>query len=231
VKVGTSAVFNHRDFEHAPGESDPSIEKVYDTSKIEGFDAGVHTVELDGNLIVDLRDSAGATSNGFYFEGFGGAVPRVEGYRYGHYGAEATGYIDLYKKTRVLVIRAVHEAVVGDFDQIPFSDLPRLGGPHRLRGFELDRFRDKTSMVATLEYHYPIHANIAGSLFMDAGHVGEDYAALMRLRDWHLGGGGGFIFQLKDRILFTFDIAYGDGVQVYLTTDPLRAFAHRDSQL
>ncbi|MFS8065989.1 MAG: hypothetical protein ACMG6S_06425, partial [Byssovorax sp.] len=95
----------------------------------------------------------------------------------------------------------------------------------------LDRFRDKTPAVATVEYHYPIHEFIAGSLFIDAGRAAPNYKSLLDLGQWRLGGGGGIIIRSKTSVLFTLDVAYGDGVNVYFTTDPLRAFAGRSEQL
>jgi outer membrane protein assembly factor BamA len=130
----------------------------------------------------------------------------------------------------VLVLRAVLEGVEGEDQDIPFSELPRLGGPHRLRGYPLDRFRDEKSAVGTLEYHYPIHQYVAGSLYLDVGRVEKSYGDFLDSK-WKAGGGGGFIVRSRDNQLFTFDIAYGEGVQFHFTTDPLRAFAKRDTEL
>ena len=235
TKLGMTGILNHRDFEGARasdlGEGERSLTQTYDTARLPGFDHGANTLELNGNVVIDTRDNEGATSSGAYLEAFGGGLVPQHQYRFAHYGAELTGYINLYQHTRVLVLRLAHEAVAGDDDKIPFADLPRLGGPSRLRGFRLDRFRDKTTAVATVEYHYPIHEFIAGSLFLDAGRAAPDYKSLVDLPQWHLGGGGGIIIRSKKSVLFTLDVAYGDGVNVYFTTDPLRAFAGRSEQL
>ena len=235
TKLGMTGILNHRDFAAARasdlGEGEHSLTQVYDTSRLPGFDYGSNTLELDGNVVVDTRDNEGATSSGVYLEAFGGGLVPQHQYRFAHYGAELTGYVNLYQHTRVLVLRLAHEGVAGDDDKIPFADLPRLGGPSRLRGFKLDRFRDKTTAVATVEYHYPIHEYIAGSLFLDAGRAAPDYKSLLDLPQWHLGGGGGIIVRSKKSVIFTLDVAYGDGVNVYFTTDPLRAFAGRSEQL
>ena len=120
--------------------------------------------------------------------------------------------------------------VEGDDSEIPFSELPRLGGPNRLRGYPLDRFRDEKAAVGTVEYHYPIHQFVAGALYVDVGKVAKSYGDFLN-SNWKVGGGGGFIVRSRDNQLFTFDIAYGEGVQFHLTTDPLRAFSKRDSEL
>jgi hypothetical protein len=230
LQLGGTAIYNVRDFGARERGSGQSIEQVYDTSRLVGFNERVATFEGDLNLIVDFRDVAGATSNGMYLELFGGRVPRLGDYGYWHHGAELTGYIDLYKRTRVLVLRGFVEGVEGPEADIPFTDLPRLGGPSRLRGYSLDRFRDEKAAVGTLEYHYPIHQYVAGSLYVDAGRVGQSYADFFG-GGWRAGGGGGFIVRSRDHQLFTFDIAYGDGIHFYVTTDPLRAFTKRDTEL
>ena len=74
VKMGATGRFTHREFDSAH-EDDPSIETVYDTSQLPGFDRGVDIVELGAELVVDTRDVGGATSSGIYFEAFGGVVP------------------------------------------------------------------------------------------------------------------------------------------------------------
>jgi outer membrane protein assembly factor BamA len=235
TKLGMIGILNHRDFEGARAvdvhEGEHRLDQVYDTSRLPGFDDGTRTLELDGSVVIDTRDSEGATSSGAYFEAFGGGLAPQHDYHFAHYGAELTAYIDLYHHDRVLVLRAVHEAVAGHDEDIPFADLPRLGGPKRLRGYTLDRFRDKATAVATVEYHYPIHQFVAGSLFLDAGRAARTYEGLVDVKNWRVGGGAGIIVRSKSSVLFTLDVAVGDGVNVYFTTDPLRAFAGRSEQL
>lgn len=231
VKIGGAAIFNRRTFGENTTE-ETSIEQVYDTSKLVGFREGATTLEVDATLTVDTRDSEGQTSSGVYVDAFAGAVPPIRKYAYAHYGFEATGYIDLYKQTRVLVVRGGIEAVEGGDDDIPFAALPRLGGPTRLRGYRLDRFRDEKSALATVEYQYPIHEMIGGAFFLDAGHVGKNYEKLSELSNWRLGGGFGLRVRSKEHSLFSLDFAYGnDGVLVFFTTTPLRAFSNRERQL
>jgi hypothetical protein len=231
LQIGATGVYNVRDFGPKQRGREPSIEQVYDTSALVGFADRTTTLETDLNLIIDLRDVAGATASGGYFEAFAGRVPELGGkYSFWHHGAELTGYINLYHRNRVLVLRAVVEGVEGSDQKIPFSSLPRLGGAHRLRGYRLDRFRDEKAAVGTVEYHYPIHQYVAGALFVDAGRVAHSYADLFEER-WKVGVGGGLIVRSRDSQLFAFDIAYGEGLQLYITTDPLRAFSKRERDL
>jgi hypothetical protein len=230
LQIGATGVYNVRDFGAKQRGSQPSVEQVYDVARLVGFEERTSTLETDLNLIVDLRDVAGATASGGYLELFAGYVPRLGQYSFWHHGAELTGYIDLYKRTRVLVLRAFVEGVEGRDEDIPFAELPRLGGPNRLRGYALDRFRDEKAAGGTVEYRYPIHQYVAGSLYVDVGRVEQRYRDFFD-GDWRAGAGGGFIVRSRDRQLFAFDVAYGDGLRFYLTTEPLRAFAKKDTEL
>ena len=242
VKTGLTGIFNHRTFGKKQGDfgGDPSIEGVYDTAAIPGFDHGVDVLELNLNLIADFRDRPGRTSSGIYFELFGGGAPKLDEHVFWHYGAEMTGFVNLYRHTRILVLRAAVEATHGDLDDIPFTELPRLGGPHRLRGYRLDRFRDKVAAMGTVEYHYPIHERVAGELFVDAGQVGRTYHAVVgdvfegetdAFEHWKTGYGAGFVVGDAESVVFRLDLSMGEGFQVFFSTDLIQAFNDRSRQL
>ncbi len=230
LQLGGTVSYNVRDFGAKQKGAEPSIEEAYDTTQLVGFDDRVAILEADLSLVVDLRDVAGATSSGAYLELFAGRAPSIGRYGFWHHGAELTTYLDLYRKTRVLVLRAMLEGVEGDEAEIPFSELPRLGGVSRLRGYPLDRFRDEKAALGTIEYRYPIHQYVAGALYCDVGRVEQRYSDLLD-STWKVGFGGGFVVRSREREIFTFDVAYGEGVQVHLTTQPLRAFAKRNTEL
>ncbi|HEY8927487.1 MAG TPA: BamA/TamA family outer membrane protein [Polyangia bacterium] len=140
----------------------------------------------------------GAPSTGTKVVLFGGLARSVElagggtSVAYTRYGLDGLRYFDLYNGDRVLILRGRLEGVAGAGDRIPFTDLPRLGGPTLLRGYSRDRFRDRVTLLASAEYRYPIWKDLAGYLFVDAGRV---YAALSDLGDAasrpRVGGGGG----------------------------------------
>ncbi|RYE76865.1 MAG: hypothetical protein EOO74_07770, partial [Myxococcales bacterium] len=229
VKLGGRSVFNHRTFGPKAANSDPSIEEVYDTRQLPGFVNGSTTIEFDANVVIDTRNTEGLTSSGTYVELFGGGVPRFREFGYFHHGLEATGFFDLYRQTRVLVLRGAIEGVEGPTERIPFNELPRLGGPQRLRGYRLDTFRDEKAVTATVEYLYPIHNNLSGALFVDAGRVAHAYDTLFSNLDAvRLGIGGGVMFHTADKAIFSLDVAYGDGINFFFTSNPLRAFHNRD---
>ncbi|MGE0321122.1 MAG: hypothetical protein AB7S68_02400 [Polyangiaceae bacterium] len=234
TKLGLFGVYNRRRFDREQRSfPEPSIEQVYDTARIPGFDSGVNTVELGVSLVHDTRDQEFA-SEGSYLELLGGGVVPAQGYRYWHFGGELTKFIDLYRHTRVLALRAALEGVVGDEEHIPFVELPRLGGVHDLRGYLSDRFRDKLSAVTTAEYRYPIHQLLSGKVFVDAGNVGRDFDNLVgstAFEDWKVGAGGGFLIHTDEDVVLSIDLAYGDQFTFFVTTSPLEFFHKRNRQL
>jgi outer membrane protein assembly factor BamA len=230
VKIGASAIVNHREFS-ANSVDKRQLASVYDASLLTGFDETVNTLELQANLVVDLRQNAGLDTRGSYLEAFFGGVPEFDRYTYLHYGFELAHTFDLYHATRLLRVRLALEAVEGDTARIPFTDLPRLGGVDRLRGYRESQFRDARASLTSIEYQYPIHQSVRGSVFVEAGYVADHYSDMVELNHWKVGYGGGLIIGSESDVGIEIDVAYGDGVHVYLSTDLARAFDGRSEQL
>lgn len=232
ARLGATAIFNDRSFGQAPEEL-VSIEEVYDTSTIDGFDTGFQNLELTADLEIDTRDTTGPTRRGGVMRGFAGGARPVGQRAFAHYGLELAYHFEPFWRDRVVVVRGALEAVYARDGVIPFTDLPRLGGVGQLRGFGAGQFRDRLSAVGTVEYRYPIHQNIAGHLFAEVGRVARTYGELatIGLADWHLGYGGGLIIRTKSTIKFRLDLAYGSEFQFYFSTDVLDAFRLREREL
>jgi hypothetical protein len=233
-QLGARGRFKAYEFS-APRGFKPDVDKrlvdVYDTSKVIGYDDEPLVSELEGVANIAVRDATGKSGHAFVGEAYGGGALPFRDYRYAQFGASLTGFIDLFHGNRLLVLRAVYQAVAGPKENIPFVELPSLGGPHRLRGYPLHRFRDEKAFVATVEYQYPVHEYLAGTLFCDVGEVSENFEGLFQRPSFHFGGGGGLIVRKKEKVYLSAEIAGGEGVQVVFTTDPLRAFADRDDLL
>jgi outer membrane protein assembly factor BamA len=90
-------------------------------------------------------------------------------------GADARHYIDLARGDRILMLRVRTSWAIGRLRSIPFPDLPSLGGSKLLRGYTAGRFHDRGSLLATVEYRYPVQDNISSYLFVDAGRVLDDW--------------------------------------------------------
>ncbi len=235
VRIGGSAIYNDRSFGPAGSSStDPSIEVGYDTATLRGFDRGFRNLELTGDFEIDTRNHRGATTAGGVFRGFAGGGSLVDTARYGHYGTEIAYFVSPFWPRRTFVGRVALEGVIDSDNDIPFTELPRLGGAGLLRGYRTDRFRDKLATTATLEYRWPIHELITGELFVETAKVGRTYDALLGAGfsdHWKVGYGGGLIIHTTERIRLRVDIAYGEGLELYLTTDVLDAFRKREREL
>ena len=233
-QLGARGRFKAYEFS-APRGFKPDVDRrlvdVYDTSQIIGYDDEPIVSELEAVANIAVRDATGKSAHAFVAEAYGGGALPLRDYRYAQFGASVTGVIDLFHGNRLLVLRAVYQAVAGPTENIPFVELPSLGGPHRLRGYPLHRFVDEKAFVATVEYQYPVHEFLAGTLFCDVGEVSQNFEGLFDNPRFHVGGGGGLIVRKKEKVYLTAEIAGGEGVQVVLTTDPLRAFADRDDLL
>lgn len=233
IKLGGTAIYNHRTFGAAePGSSDPSIETVYNTATLAGFDQGFDDLELTADLEIDTRDVPGPTQHGLLGRAFAGGGSIVDHPSYAHYGAELAYFLTPFWPERTFIFRGVLEGIRDNNDDVPFTELPRLGGAAFLRGYHTDQFRDKIATVGTIEYRYPIHHMLEGALFVDAGKVGRTLDAVYGNADaWHFGYGGGLILHSKRSALIRLDVADGDGLNVYFVTDVLDAFRNREREL
>ncbi|HEY4179580.1 MAG TPA: hypothetical protein VGM90_22220 [Kofleriaceae bacterium] len=235
-RIGGSAIYNDRSFGRAGSDSsEPSIEAVYDTAMIPGFDAGFRNLELTGDVSLDTRDNRGATQNGTVIKAFAGGGSLVDSADYMHYGAEASYFFTPFWPGRTFITRIALEGVRDKDKDMPFTELPRLGGAGLLRGYRTDQFRDDLAAIGTLEYHYPIMAFLSGDLFVEAGKVADNYDQLLGKgawsNDWHAGYGGGLIVHGRDSVKLRIDVAYGDGLNFYFSTDVLDAFRKRETEL
>ncbi len=90
----------------------------------------------------------------------------------------------------MLITRVRLEGVTGAVDQVPFTELPSLGGGNFLRGYPFERFRDRVAALASLEYQWDLSHFVDARLFTDVGRV---YSSLdeLSLHDLRVGFGGG----------------------------------------
>jgi outer membrane protein assembly factor BamA len=128
--------------------------------------------------------------------------------------------IHLFGGDRVLRLRFFGAAAVAPFHEIPFLDLPDLGGRQLLRGYRSDRFRDRIAMVGSIEYRFPIQPTVAGFVFTDAGRVFHDLDELTVDRP-RVGYGGGLLWFTSEVFLFRVVLASSidGGLEFFLSFD------------
>lgn len=109
------------------------------------------------------------------------------------YGTDLQHYIRLGRGPRLLAFRLHGEAIDAQVSEVPVTELPTLGGPVYLRGYYLDRWRDRVAAVATAEYQWDLSASLFASVFVDTGRV---YPALGDLSFDDLRTGYGVALEL-----------------------------------
>jgi hypothetical protein len=157
---------------------DPSIDFVYDTAAIPGFTHGTSFVRGGAGFAVDLRNQLGLTATGLLVRGWFDFTHGIDGDFASYWRVHGlVGVpIDLWQRTHVLWLQAATSAAWPDVGNIPFSELPTLGGPNDLRGFRFQDFRDYSAAWFSAEYRWPVWMWIHGAVFVDYGGVfGENY--------------------------------------------------------
>lgn len=178
------------------GETD-SIETAYMTGDLAGYDSGVQHAQGELELIYDTRRptspymSRAIDATGWYIAGHVGRTRGVgdDQSSFDFIGGEAQRFIDLWRGSRILSVRAAVETVTND-SFVSFLDLPRLGGYDSLRGYPSSRFRDRAFALASVEYTWDLGVDLAAYTFVDVGRV---YRSLQDLttNDLRVGYGGG----------------------------------------
>lgn len=153
------------------------IEAVYDPSVLVGY-SGLRYAYSELELRFDNRHSTSPfETRSLYSTGslaavFAGRVHRLDaGSDYWRYGADLQHFIRLAEGPRVLAVRLHGEGVSGTLSEVPFIDLPHLGGSSFLRGYPTDRFRDRVAAFGSVDYEWDLSPEVSASLFVDAGRV------------------------------------------------------------
>ena len=166
------------DLKYGESEDGIAIDQIYDASQLAGFTTGVRHLYTEGEVRWDTRDPlarrepiVGLHATGSLVRGFAGRVNRLDGGTdFWRYGLELQHAFHLAPGPRILAFRAYGEAVTGSRDEVPFTELPALGGDV-LRGYPFRRFRDRVATVTTAQYEWDISRAADAFVFVDAGRV------------------------------------------------------------
>jgi len=179
---------------------DDPVAGSYDATMITGFEETQRAAT--GELAVaydDRRRShrfvhAGAWSTGWLLRA-AGAWTRGDGSRTGMFSTgrgslEARRLFDLFHGDRVLSIGARAEMITADAEEVPFEQLPALGGSERMRAFARDELRGRSTTYADAQYEWALGADTRAFVFVEGGGVASKPTAL-ETDDLHFGYGGG----------------------------------------
>jgi hypothetical protein len=177
-----------------PGDNGEEITERYDTSRLPGFDGysyGYGELELrwDGRHSKAPLEPASVYSAGSLAAVFAGRVHRLDaGPDFNRYGVDLQHFFHLTRGPRVLALRFRGEGVTGRLEDVPFTELPRLGGSTYLRGYSLDRFRDRVAAFGSAVYSWDLSQWFSANVFVDAGRVFPSVEE-MSLHDMRVGYG------------------------------------------
>jgi hypothetical protein len=236
VSARVSSAFLWRSFDQSdPADIDDAedIAGHYQLDALPAFEEGAEYVYNEIELRYDTRrpatryEAASVPSRGLLVSGFTGLASGFGGapVDYVRYGADVQAYVHLGASPRVLVARALLEGLEGDLEEVPFVDLPRLGGPILLRGYRQDRFRDRVMALGSLEYQFDLSNMFAAFLFTDAGRVYRSVSQIEQegAEDLRVGYGGGIQLHTDRTFIGRFSVASSidGGVLFHLSLDPV----------
>jgi hypothetical protein len=187
-----------------------ATEDVYNPMDVPGYGDtlthGYGELELrwDTRRDVSRWEPHSTHADGSLVSGFAGYVVGIDNSPdFWHYGVDLQHYFRIAQGPRVIGLRFHGDGVSGSIAEIPFVELPYLGGDTFLRGYDFQRFRDRVAAVASAHYLWDVTPYLDAYLFVDAGRVysGVDNITLDGLRAGYGFGlkahddTGGFIFE------------------------------------
>lgn len=185
-----------------------------DPVQVPGFHSGTQFFRAAADLRFDSRDNQYRPSSGGLLEL---GVDYTHGFldddsHYVRLHGGLSGVLDLYRRTRTLVVRVeAHLLQPLNDEPVPFSELIILGGPDTFRGFRYGRFRNLSSLFAALEYRWPIWMWMDADLFAEYGGVfGKDFEGF-DIRRMLPDVGAGIRLRSSDAFFIRAHVAYGFG--------------------
>jgi hypothetical protein len=202
LRARLSGHLMYRSFGNAEDSADPNATDVFRQDSMVGFEEGLSNLYSELELRYDSRRrtsqylTRALPATGWLMSGYVGHTTGFDAdpSDYVRVGLDLQRFINLYMGSRVLLLRFQVENLLGELKEIPFVDLPLLGGGNILRGHPFDRFRDRSRAVGTAEYRWDLGNRLAAFLFVDTGGV------FRKLRDVDV-----------DRLR----VGYGGGLQSY----------------
>jgi hypothetical protein len=191
-----SASLAVEDFAIASGRgAAPSIDARHNAASAPGL--GSDPAFLHGTVSagIDWRPSPGyARRGGLYEVGYHNYAARDGVHDFGRVDAEIVQHIPIRRENWVVSLRGRVQTTLDGDGLVPFFLLPSLGSGSTLRGYSSWRFRDRHSLLTSVEWRWiPNRLALDMALFYDAGKVTPDRGDL-NLKDLKSNVGVGVRF-------------------------------------
>ncbi len=189
----------------------PGTADVYTEQDLPGIQVQPDFVTAQIGAIVDTRDTPNPRRGGLYQVQFRRFSDRDGGtYSFSSTRLDLQHFFPFWNQSRVIALRvlAEHADGLGSTGQVPFYAQPTLGGARSLRGYDRQRFRDRSMLLMTAEYRYEVNPFIMAAVFYDAGQVAPDWTDF-RLSDLRDNYGFGIRFGYSNAVALRADVAFG----------------------
>ena len=206
----------------AGGDSAPPVQDVFPPSELPGFQQRTHYFVTGLGIAHDTRsDPIYPLKGGYRSFRFTRFQDLSAGsFSFNQYEIDIQQYIPLWAPRYVLLLRnawAFQQPTGGG--TIPFNLLTDLDHYSPLRGFEVGRFRDESSVLFNAEYRFPIWTYssvwddqkgsfIDGVVFVDTGRVFPGISDFS-FDDWKYSVGGGLSVLMREKLLMRLEAGYG----------------------
>jgi hypothetical protein len=155
----------------------PSIEALYGDIDAPASQIDLDFVRVGGQAYFNVVSALhGAPVGGRYLFSLNRYLDRTaDRYTFNRWDVDLQQYVPIFTPARLIALRAHAAGVVADDGQeIPFYLQPALGGSHSIRGYRVQRFRDRNSLLLQAEYRFALNDFMTGAVFYDTGKVAFD---------------------------------------------------------
>ena len=158
------------------------------------------------DLVWDTRDNIFFPNNGGYQYLKIIIYPGIGDFNFGSFEMDVKHFWS-FKPDHVFAVNFYFEGVSGE---VPFYRLPALGGPKRMRGYYMGRYRDNFYMMLQVEYRQYFWKRLGFVAFGGAGNVAEGIMSYsFQTLKYSFGGGLRFQFNEREKINLRMDIGVG----------------------
>lgn len=188
----------------------PSTGDTFTDAEAPGLSVQPEYLLTHVGVVIDTRDTRNPRKGGFYQFALRRFDDREDGdYSFTDTRIDLQQFIPFWNKSRVLALRALaHHADGLGQAQVPFYLMPTLGGARTLRGYDRQRFRDRSLIYLSAEYRYEVNPFLMGAVFYDAGQVAPDWSDFS-FGDFRDNYGIGMRVGYKNAVALRADVAFG----------------------
>jgi hypothetical protein len=170
VLVGDAQYEGYRTL--SPTGSERPIEDAYTPLTAPGLGADPSYVHGSGVAAIDWRSSPGYTrSGGYYGVAFHEYIDTDQTFSFKRLDLNLVQHLPISRETWVVSLRGRLQTTLDDRALIPYFMMPSLGSGSTLRAYSSWRFRDRHSILTSMEWRWIPDRRFDVALFVDAGKV------------------------------------------------------------